>query len=121
MYIDYISESNYVLDFNKVYSFVLFENNTFIKIPKFNFISQKSDIDFIPEQPKSWLPIIGSIILGVTGIVALLLVGEYYAPTIVQDIPFAQTIVDTVHIVWNSIVNWFYPGNNLGPSNAKNH
>jgi len=62
-----------------------------------------------------WLTVVSLAVLGLTGIVILTMIGDYYSPEIVRSIPYAGNVLDSIYGFMQSIYDWYYTNPEIGP------
>jgi hypothetical protein len=72
-----------------------------------NHITQ-SETTLNISNKSEWLSIISLAVLGLTGIVILAMIGDYYSPDIVRSIPYTGNILNSIYGFINSIYEWYY-------------
>ena len=90
------------------------ENHSNIKIPRKEVVDSTSTMVLeninldTDSSGYSWLTVIGIGILGISGIIAGLLITEHYSPETIQNIPVVNTFVDLLHISWDTIQSYLF-------------
>jgi hypothetical protein len=52
-----------------------------------------------------WLLGISIALLGLTGIIILAMIGDYYSPDMVRSVPYAENVLDSIYGFMQSIYN----------------
>lgn len=74
------------------------------------------------ESYTTGLSFVGFLLLGIVGITAVLCGTHYYAPEIVNQIPYIGNIVELINTNIQSIYDYFFNNNNnIGPGNNPNN
>jgi len=116
--IDFIRNiSEFIIhSFNDVIKNILsslkFVNKTKISSPMIvdSINSIETNIDPIDS---GWLTTLTVAVLGLTGIVILAMIGDYYIPDTVRSIPCAGSMLDSIYTFINSLYEWYYGKDNI--------
>lgn len=70
-------------------------------------IGKALGVDNVRDFNSDWIPLIASVVLGLTGIVIIAMIGDHYASDSVRTVPYLGGILDSFYSFINPIIEWF--------------
>jgi hypothetical protein len=103
--------------------FIIYSFNDIFKniLSTLNFVNKASVVESIESIETTNIDPIDSgfltnltiAVLGLTGLVIIAMIGDYYTPEIVRSIPCAGSMLDSIYSFMNSLYEWYYGKDNI--------